>query len=129
MKTKAAVLYEAKTPLVIEELELDPPKEGEALVKIGAAGICRSDWHFMHGAASMPLPAVLGHEGSGVVQEVGPGVTTVKPGDTVILSFVSRCGKCHFCIIGRPNLCDVMSVSTRIFRDPSALPGCIRLAV
>lgn len=113
MKTKAAVLYEAKTPLVIEELELDPPKEGEVLVKIGAAGICRSDWHYMHGAASMPLPAVLGHEGSGVVQEVGPGVTSVKPGDPVILSFVSRCGKCHFCTIGRPNLCDVhMSTST-----------------
>ena len=113
MKTRAAVLYEANSPLVIEELELDPPKEGEVLVKIGAAGICRSDWHYMHGAASMPLPAVLGHEGSGVVQEVGPGVTSVKPGDTVILSFVSRCGKCHFCTIGRPNLCDVhMATST-----------------
>ena len=113
MKTKAAVLYEAKSPLVMEELDLDPPKEGEVLVKIGAAGICRSDWHYMAGESYMPLPAVLGHEGSGVVKEVGPGVTSVKPGDPVILSFVSRCGRCHFCTIGRPNLCDAhMATST-----------------
>ena len=113
MKTKAAVLYETNTPLVIEELELDEPKEGEVLVKIGAAGICRSDWHYMAGESRMPLPAVLGHEGSGVVQEVGRGVTSVKPGDPVILSFVSRCGRCHFCTIGRPNLCDAhMATST-----------------
>ena len=113
MKTKAAVLYEANSPLVVEELDLDPPKEGEVLVKVGAAGICRSDWHFMAGESFMPLPAVLGHEGSGVVQEVGPGVTSLKPGDPVILSFVSRCGRCHFCTIGRPNLCDVhMATST-----------------
>ena len=113
MKTKAAVLYEANSPLVMEELDLDPPKEGEVLVKIGAAGICRSDWHYMAGESFMPLPAVLGHEGSGVVKEVGPGVTSVKPGDPVILSFVSRCGRCHFCTIGRPNLCDAhMATST-----------------
>ena len=113
MKTKAAVLYEANSPLVMEELDLDPPKEGEVLVKIGAAGICRSDWHYMAGESFMPLPAVLGHEGSGVVQEVGPGVTSLKPGDPVILSFVSRCGRCHFCTIGRPNLCDAhMATST-----------------
>ncbi len=113
MKTKAAVLYEANTPLVIEELDLDDPKEGEVLVKIGAAGICRSDWHFMAGEAKTALPAVLGHEGSGVVAEVGRGVTSVKPGDPVILSFVSRCGRCHFCTTGKPNLCDLhMATST-----------------
>ena len=113
MKTKAAVLYEANSPLVVEELDLDPPKEGEVLIKVGAAGICRSDWHFMAGESYMPLPAVLGHEGSGVVVEPGPGVKSVKAGDPVILSFVSRCGKCHFCTIGRPNLCDEhMATST-----------------
>ena len=113
MKTKAAVLYEANSPLVMEELDLDPPKAGEVLVKIGAAGICRSDWHYMAGESFMPLPAVLGHEGSGIVQEIGPGVTSLKPGDPVILSFVSRCGRCHFCTIGRPNLCDAhMATST-----------------
>ena len=113
MKTKAAVLYEANTPLVIEELDLDEPKGGEVLVKIGAAGICRSDWHFMAGEAKVALPAVLGHEGSGIVERVGPGVTSVKAGDTVILSFVSGCGRCHFCTTGKPNLCDLhMSTST-----------------
>ena len=113
MKTKAAVLYEPNTPLIIEELDLDEPKSDEVLVKIGGAGICRSDWHFMAGEAKTVLPAVLGHEGSGVVEQVGPGVTSVKPGDHVILSFVSRCGRCHFCSIGRPNLCDAhMATST-----------------
>ncbi len=106
MKTKAAVLYEAGTPLVIEELELDEPKAGEVLVKIGGAGICRSDWHLMSGESSMVLPAVLGHEGAGTVEEVGPGVTAVKPGARVILSFVASCGHCYFCNTGKPNLCD-----------------------
>ena len=86
MKTKAAVLYEANTPLVIEELDLDEPKGGEVLVKIGAAGICRSDWHFMAGEAKVALPAVLGHEGSGVGGRVGPGGTSGKAGEPVILS-------------------------------------------
>ena len=113
MKTKAAVLYEPNTPLIIEELDLDEPKSDEVLVKIGGAGICRSDWHFMAGEAKTVLPVVLGHEGSGVVEQVGPGVTSVKQGDHVILSFVSRCGRCHFCSIGRPNLCDAhMATST-----------------
>ena len=113
MKTKAAVLYEPNTPLVIEELDLDEPKEGEVLVKIGGAGICRSDWHFMAGEANLALPAVLGHEGSGIVEQVGTGVKSVKAGDHVILSFVSRCGRCHFCTAGRPNLCDAhMATST-----------------
>ena len=113
MKTKAAVLYEPNAPLIIEELDLDEPKSDEVLVKIGGAGICRSDWHFMAGEAKTALPAVLGHEGSGVVEQVGPGVTSVKQGDHVILSFVSRCGRCHFCSMGRPNLCDAhMATST-----------------
>ncbi len=103
---KAAVLYEYKQPLVVEELELDEPKAGEVLVKIGAAGICRSDRHFMHGDARISLPVVLGHEGAGTVEAVGPGVTLTKPGDQVILSFVPACGRCKFCLEGRSNLCD-----------------------
>ena len=91
---KAAVCYEVGQPLVVEDVELDDPKAGEVLVKIGAAGICRSDRHFMHGDAVINLPAVLGHEGAGTVTGVGPGVTSVMPGDQVILSFVPACGRC-----------------------------------
>ena len=104
---KAAVLYEYNTPLAIEEVELDGPKAGEVLLKTGAAGICRSDYHFMRGHARTVLPTVMGHEGSGTVEQVGEGVTTVKPGDRVILSFVPNCGRCYFCTTGRPNLCDL----------------------
>ncbi len=103
---KAAVLYEYNQPLVVEEVELDEPKAGEVLVKIGAAGVCRSDYHFMKGEARMSLPVVLGHEGSGTAEQVGEGVTTVKPGDRIILSFVSACGRCYFCTTGQPNICE-----------------------
>ena len=104
---KAAVLYDYDTPLVVEDVELDGPKAGEVLVKTAAAGICRSDYHFMKGEARTTLPSVLGHEGSGIVEQVGEGVTAIKPGDHVILSFVPNCGRCHFCNIGRPNLCNL----------------------
>ena len=103
---KAAVLYEYNTPLALEEVNLEEPKAGEVLVKIAAAGVCRSDYHYMKGEAHIALPVVLGHEGAGIVQRVGEGVTTVKPGDHVILSFVPNCGRCYFCTTGRPNLCD-----------------------
>ncbi|PKB68497.1 MAG: hypothetical protein BZY81_01865 [SAR202 cluster bacterium Io17-Chloro-G4] len=106
MKTKAAVLYEVGQPLVVEEVELDEPKESEVLVKVGAAGICRSDRHFMHGDAPIALPVVLGHEGAGTVEKVGPGVTSVRPGQQVILSFVPACGRCKSCIEGHGNICD-----------------------
>ena len=85
---KAAVLYEYNSPLVVEEVDLDGPKADEVLVRIAAAGICRSDYHFMKGEATTTLPTVLGHEGAGIVEQVGQGVTRVKPGDPVILSFV-----------------------------------------
>ena len=114
---KAAVLYEVGQPLVIEEVELDPPKAGEVHVKIGAAGICRSDLHVMKGDGRSTLPTVLGHEGSGTVLDVGEGVTTVKPGDRVILSFVPNCGRCHFCLSGRANLCDLHGATTGTLFD------------
>ena len=114
---KAAVLYDYNTPLVVEEVELDGPKAGEVLVQTGAGGICRSDWHFMAGEARTVLPGVLGHEGAGVVKEVGEGVASVKPGDHVILSFVPNCGRCHFCTTGRPNLCDLHAATTGTMFD------------
>ena len=114
---KAAVLYEYGQPLALEEVELDPPMAGEVRVHIAAAGICRSDLHFMRGEARINLPAVLGHEGSAVVAEVGPGVTSVKPGDHVILSFVPNCGHCHFCTIGRTNLCDQNAATSGMLFD------------
>ena len=106
MKTRAAVLYEANTPLVVETLDLDEPAAGEVLVKIAAAGVCASDYHVMTGDWTMPLPMVLGHEAAGVVERVGPGCTRVKPGDHVILNFRANCGGCHACTVGRPVLCD-----------------------
>ena len=114
---KAAVLYDYNTPLVVEDLELDPPKAGEVRVRTGAAGICRSDYHFMAGEARHPLPTVLGHEGSGVITEVGEGVTRLKLGDRVILSFVPNCGRCHFCSVGRPNLCDTHAATVGTMFD------------
>src|SRR5438270_4448498 len=101
---KAAVLYEPRQPLVIEDLRLDPPQAGEVRVRVAANGACHSDLHVMTGDMRMPLPIVLGHEGAGVVAEVGPGVTSVKEGDHVVLSFSPVCGLCYFCTQGRPQL-------------------------
>ena len=106
MRITAAVLYDVNKPYSVETVELDPPKRGEVLIKVGAAGVCRSDLHFQKGEASIALPAVLGHEGSGTVEAVGEGVTMVKQGDRVILSFVPNCGHCPSCESGAPHLCD-----------------------
>jgi S-(hydroxymethyl)glutathione dehydrogenase/alcohol dehydrogenase len=106
MKTKAAVLYEVNKPMVVEELDLEDPREGEVLVKIAAAGVCHSDYHVMIGEWSMPLPVVLGHEGAGVVERVGDGVKNVKPGDHVVLNFRPNCGWCSHCVRGQPVLCN-----------------------
>src|SRR5947207_12368565 len=91
MSMRSAVLYEARQPMILEELDLDGPHAGEVLVQVAAAGVCHSDYHVIDGSwygASFPLPMVLGHEASAVVREIGPGVTRVKPGDRVILSFI-----------------------------------------
>jgi S-(hydroxymethyl)glutathione dehydrogenase/alcohol dehydrogenase len=106
MKTRAAVMTGVGQPVAVEELELRPPGKKEALVQIVAAGVCHSDLHTIQGIIEKPFPIVGGHEGAGVVLEVGEGTTLVKPGDHVILSWVPDCGRCHYCIIGRPNLCD-----------------------
>ncbi|HEY7496534.1 MAG TPA: alcohol dehydrogenase catalytic domain-containing protein, partial [Candidatus Tectomicrobia bacterium] len=88
---KAAVLYGAHQPLVIEDLHLLPPQAGEVRVRFGASGVCHSDLHYIKGDRTCPMPVVLGHEGAGVVEDVGSGVTYVKPGDHVILSLVPAC--------------------------------------
>ena len=103
---KAAVLYEKFQPLVIENLELESPREHEVLVRLAASGVCHSDLHYMKGDREHPMPVVLGHEGAGIVEEIGPGVTYAQPGDHVVLSFVPTCGYCSYCVRGRQNLCE-----------------------
>ncbi|MGK2915462.1 MAG: zinc-binding dehydrogenase [Porticoccaceae bacterium] len=105
MKTKAAVLYEIGAPLVIEELELEGPKANEILVKYVASGICHSDYSFRYGVIKSAVPSVLGHEGAGIVEAVGPGVTNVKPGDHIIASLTPACGNCLFCLERKPFMC------------------------
>ena len=104
---KAAILYEPKQPLKVEEVDVAPPKAGEVAVRMGAAGVCHSDYHVMNGDLPAPLPAILGHEGAGVVEAVGDGVASVKPGDHVILLFRAPCGRCPYCSTGRPALCNM----------------------
>lgn len=126
MRTRAAVLYQANEPMRIEELELAEPKEREVLVRIAASGVCRSDWHVINGdwQRGTALPMVLGHEASGTVEQVGPGVTTVKPGDPVVVNFAPFCGQCNFCLSGRPVLCTAVRSAT-----PGAMPdGTTRLS-
>lgn len=107
MKTKAAVLLGPGEPFKIMELELDPPGPGEVLIKYTSAGLCHSDLHLTDGDLPPRYPIVGGHEGSGIIQEVGPGVTKVKPGDHVVCSFIPNCGTCRYCSTGRQNLCDM----------------------
>lgn len=102
---KAAVLYGVNTPLVVEEVELQQPQAGEVLVKLAASGVCHSDLHVIIGDLKRPLPMILGHEGAGVVEEVGPGVKSVRPGDHVVIAWVASCGECAYCIEGKPHLC------------------------
>ncbi len=116
---KAAVLYEIGKPLVIEEVELDDPQANEVLVKLDATGVCHSDLHFMQGDMPQPLPFVPGHEGAGIVEKVGPGVTKVQPGDHVILMVTVACGKCGPCLSGKPTLC----VENLMVQMMAALPG------
>ena len=106
MKTKAAVVYEPGKRIEIEELDLDGPKDGEVLIRYTHAGLCHSDIHIAHGDLPARLPMVLGHEGAGIIEEIGPGVTRVKPGDHVVLSFIPNCGVCRYCATGRQSICD-----------------------
>ena len=106
MKTRAAVAYEAGKPLVVEEVELEGPKAGEVLVEVRATGVCHTDEFTRSGADPEGLfPAILGHEGAGVVLEVGAGVTSVAPGDHVILLYTPECRACKSCLSRKTNLC------------------------
>ncbi len=103
---KAAVCREHGKPLVIENLALDEPKTGEVRVKIAACAICHSDIIYMDGGWGGELPAVYGHEASGIVERVGPGVSLVKPGDHVVVTLIRSCGHCFFCAQGDPHICE-----------------------
>jgi alcohol dehydrogenase len=134
MKIRAAVLnkmgaerpYATSRPLTIEEIELEPPGQGEVLVRIGAAGLCHSDLSVINGDRPRPTPMALGHEAAGVVEELGPGVEDLKKGDHVVLVFVPSCGHCNPCAEGRPALCEpgaaantagtLLSGARRLFR-------------
>ena len=113
MKMKAAVLYEQglprpyadSRPLKIEEVDLDAPGEGEVLVKVAGAGLCHSDLSTIDNSRPRTLPTIPGHEGAGVVAEVGRGITDLKAGDHVVFIFVPSCGSCRNCARGRPNVC------------------------
>lgn len=105
MKAKAAVLFEVGQRLQIRDVEVQAPRADEVLVRMAAGGICHSDLHAMTGHLVASLPAILGHEGSGIVTDVGPGVTSVKPGDHVIPLWRLSCGSCEYCSGGRPALC------------------------
>ncbi len=106
MKTKAAVLWGLGEKWEIEEAELDGPRAAEVLVKVTASGLCHSDEHLVTGDMPMEFPVVGGHEGAGVVVEVGPGVTEVQEGDSVVFSFIPACGRCTACARGMSNLCE-----------------------
>lgn len=104
-ESRAAVLTEPGGDWEIHDITVDPPRAGEVLVKLAYAGLCYSDEHLRFGSGAQ-LPIVGGHEGSGVVQEIGPGVTGVAPGDHVALTFVAICGRCYWCSSGRWSLCE-----------------------
>ena len=112
MKTRAAVAHQAGAPLAIEEVELDGPRAGEALIEIKATGICHTDEYTLSGADPEGLfPAILGHEGAGVVVDVGPGVTSLREGDHVIPLYVPECRQCEYCVSHKTNLCQAIRVT------------------
>jgi NDMA-dependent alcohol dehydrogenase len=107
MRTQAAILWESKTDWSVEDIELDPPGAGEVLVRVAAAGLCHSEEHHVTGDVPFAAPMIGGHEGAGYVEQVGPGVTLVRPGDYIVFSSIPNCGRCPSCAQGRQNLCDV----------------------
>jgi S-(hydroxymethyl)glutathione dehydrogenase/alcohol dehydrogenase len=127
MNVRAAVLNAVDAPLEIADLDLDPPRTGEVLVRIAASGVCHSDVSTANGIIGTRLPAVLGHEGAGVVEAVGPAVSSIAVGDHVVLSWNPSCGACEECLRGLPHLCaaaqdamfagGLMDGTTRLHRD------------
>ncbi len=112
MKTKAAVAYQAGAPLVIEEVDLAGPRFGEVLVEVKATGICHTDEFTRSGADPEGIfPAILGHEGAGIVVDVGPGVQSLRKGDHVIPLYTPECRQCEYCVSGKTNLCQAIRVT------------------
>jgi S-(hydroxymethyl)glutathione dehydrogenase/alcohol dehydrogenase len=105
MKARAAVFFEPGRPLEVREVEVEAPRAGEVLVRMAAGGVCHTDLHVMHGQFAAPRPAILGHEGAGVVAAVGAGVASVRPGDHVVPLWRIACGECEYCTDARPALC------------------------
>ena len=108
-KARAVVFSGPAAPLEVTEVDLAPPKQGEVKVSIAAAGVCHSDLHVMRGEWVLPLPLVMGHEGAGVVTEVGPGVSGLMPGDHVILCWQPACRRCRRCAAGYPSQCELVA--------------------
>jgi S-(hydroxymethyl)glutathione dehydrogenase/alcohol dehydrogenase len=106
-------------PLEVVDLRLDEPRHGEVRVRLHAAGVCHSDLSIAEGRIGSPLPVVLGHEGAGVVEAVGPGVRSVAPGDHVVISWVPMCGRCSFCLNGQPQLCTSGAYTPGVMEDGS----------
>ena len=115
------------TNVQMRDVELQAPKAGEVLVDVTAAGVCHSDLHVMRGEWELPLPLIMGHEGAGIVRQVGPGVTELSPGDHVVLSWVPNCGTCRYCLIGKPAQCQV--VATVVAPGGVLYDGTSRLSV
>ena len=112
MKSRAAIALKAGQPLEITEIDVQGPKEGEVLVRMVATGVCHTDAFTLSGEDPEGIfPSVLGHEGGGVIEEVGAGVTSVKPGDHVIPLYTPECGQCSFCTSGKTNLCQAIRVT------------------
>ena len=128
MRVRAAVLEEFGQPLEVQELELDEPRDGEVLVRLEACGVCHTDMYTASGIdPSGYSPTVLGHEGAGVVERVGPGVSLLEPGDHVVTLFSPQCGRCEHCLSPKTNLCTAIRArqnegylpdgTTRLHRD------------
>ncbi len=133
-KMRAALLYAPNTPVSVEEIEIDDPKPGEVRVKIEAAGLCHTDLQYIRGTMGGGSPMVLGHEGAGIVESVGEGVTTLKEGDHVVMGVLAPCGKCQYCVAGITYMCENCAVpmlcgtqlegSSRLSKDGKEVYHC-----
>ena len=121
--TTAAVLESPRKPLALTDIDVEPPRAGEVMVEVGASGVCHSDISVWNETLAHPVPLVLGHEAAGTVTGVGAGVTSVAPGDRVVLSWLAQCGTCFYCTARQPQLCEVAGVA---FARGTLLDGTTR---
>jgi S-(hydroxymethyl)glutathione dehydrogenase/alcohol dehydrogenase len=116
-QAKAVVCREWNKPISVETIEVDSPRRGEVMIRMGACGVCHSDHSATNGTIPLPPPLVLGHEAAGTICEVGEGVADVAVGDSVVVSWIPMCGKCRYCVMGRPALCDMGARATITLPD------------